>query len=123
MLCSNSQILGWIQSIASEILTRHPEDKADCVSIALGLVMLLIQVFRRLLESLFVSVFSGRIHVSHYAVGITFYILTGTSIAHPYLTRLNNKRKKNDSSFQKKNASMCTTCVPRHNPIVGLLSM
>lgn len=52
--------------------------------------MLLIQVFRRLLESLFVSVFSGKIHISHYAVGIVFYILTGTSLAHPYLTRLNN---------------------------------
>lgn len=54
--------------------------QTDCFSVLLTLALLTIQLFRRLYESLFVSSFSGKMHLSHYVIGVLFYFLVNLTV-------------------------------------------
>ena len=69
------------------------EPQVNCASVLLGLLLLLFQVSRRLYECLFVSIFSGRIHIVHYFVGIGFYLLVGATVASPMVKIHEGKSK------------------------------
>ena len=69
----------------SEILGLHFTPSTDCFTVFLSLVLLLVQTCRRLFESLFVSVFTGKMNVAHYLLGVIYYILDATSLAAPLL--------------------------------------
>lgn len=52
----------------------------DCFSVLFTLSLLTIQLARRLYESLFVSSFSGEMHLGHYVIGLVFYALVNLTI-------------------------------------------
>ena len=58
-----------------------------CTSVVLSVVLLLFQVGRRFMECCLISVFTGKIHVAHYLVGLLFYALAGLSLSAPLLSR------------------------------------
>ena len=69
----------------SHILSLHFTPHIDCFTVFVSLFLLLVQTCRRLYECCFISVFSSRIHILHYFVGIAFYILDGAAVAVPFL--------------------------------------
>lgn len=68
----------------SHVLSLHFTPHIDCFTIFVSLFLLLVQTCRRLYECCFISVFSSRIHISHYFVGIAFYTLDAASVAVPF---------------------------------------
>jgi hypothetical protein len=54
--------------------------RVDCFSVLLTLVLLTIQLFRRLYECLFVLSFSGKMHLGHYVIGVLFYFLVNLTV-------------------------------------------
>lgn len=69
----------------SQILDLHFTPRIDCFTVLVSLLLLLLQTCRRLFECLFISVFTGNIHISHHLVGVTYYILDATALAVPFL--------------------------------------
>ena len=69
----------------SHILSLHFTSHIDCFTVFVSLFLLLVQTCRRLYECCFISVFSSRIHILHYFVGIAFYILDAAAVAAPFL--------------------------------------
>ena len=69
----------------SQILDLRFTARIDCFTVLVSLLLLLLQTCRRLFECLFISVFTGSIHISHYLVGVTYYILDATALAVPFL--------------------------------------
>lgn len=69
----------------SRILGLRFTPHVDCFTVLVSLVLLLVQACRRLFECLFISVFTGKIHISHYLVGVVFYILDTAAVAVPFL--------------------------------------
>lgn len=69
----------------SQILGLRFTLHVDCFTVLVSLVLLLVQTCRRLFECLFISVFTGKIHISHYLVGVVFYILDTAAVAVPFL--------------------------------------
>ncbi|XP_066575997.1 polyprenal reductase isoform X2 [Amia ocellicauda] len=72
----------WLQSTIS-FLTRStaPSPEGEQLSITLGQALLWIHSFRRLLECVFVSVYSdGVIHLVQYGFGLSYYILLGLTV-------------------------------------------
>ena len=77
-------------SIVKELDTPFPSmlgivdttspSKVDCSSGFLTLVLLTIQLSRRLYECLFVSSFSGKMHLGHYVIGVLFYFLVNLTV-------------------------------------------
>ena len=65
--------------IDQNIITASSSEM-DCFSILLTLVLLKIQLFRRLYESLFVSSFSGKMHLAHYITGVVFYFMVNITV-------------------------------------------
>ena len=65
--------------IARNVITASSSEM-DCFSVLLTLVLLKIQQFRRLYESLFVSSFSGKMHIGHYAIGYVFYFMVNITV-------------------------------------------
>ena len=55
--------------------------KVDCFSVLLTLVLLTFQLIRRLCECLFVSAFSGKMHIGHYVLGLVYYFLVNLTVA------------------------------------------
>ncbi|XP_068724303.1 polyprenol reductase-like isoform X1 [Montipora capricornis] len=82
----------------SEILDLHFTPSTDCFTVLLSLLLLLVQTCRRLFESLFVSVFTGKMNVAHYLLGVIYYILDATSLAAPLL------------QCSKRDEDWCHTC-------------
>lgn len=68
----------------SQVLDLNYTPHVDCFTVLVSLLLLLAQTCRRLFECLFISVFSGKIHMSHYLVGVAFYVLDATSLAAPF---------------------------------------
>ena len=77
--------------IIFHLVTFHRESHVDCFTVLLCLFLLLVQTSRRLFECLFVSTFSGKIHVGHYVAGILFYTLDAASLAAPLLSNHSNE--------------------------------
>ncbi|XP_071504267.1 polyprenal reductase-like [Diadema antillarum] len=66
-----------------ETLTNYPisTPRVDLLSITIAIMVIVVHAFRRILECLFVSVYSkSNMHVAHYLAGIFFYSLQGFSI-------------------------------------------
>ncbi|XP_031574504.1 polyprenol reductase-like [Actinia tenebrosa] len=85
IFCNKEHDTSWLYFFISLITSGSSyTNNIDCLSVVIGLVLLLIQVSRRLLECVCISVFTGRIHLSHYAVGIVYYVLAGASLVAPF---------------------------------------
>ena len=69
----------------AQLLDLNYTPHVDCFTVLISLLLLLAQTCRRLFECLFISVFTSKIHVSHYLVGLSFYVLDATSIAASFL--------------------------------------
>ena len=69
----------------SRILDLSYTPHVDCFTVLVSLLLLMVQACRRLFECLFISVFSGKIHMSHYLVGVCYYVLDATALAAPFL--------------------------------------
>lgn len=69
----------------AQILNLNYNPHVNCFTVLVSLLLLLVQTCRRLFECLFVSVFSGKIHLSHFLVGVAYYGLDVTSIAVSFL--------------------------------------
>lgn len=69
----------------AQILDLNYNPHIDCFTVLVSLLLLLLQTCRRLFECLFISMFSGKIHMSHYLVGVTYYGLDVTSITASFL--------------------------------------
>ena len=80
--------------IARNVITASSSEM-DCFSVLLTLVLLKIQQFRRLYESLFVSSFSGKMHIGHYAIGYVFYFLVNITV----LAEIPHARAKGNHIF------------------------
>lgn len=74
-----------ITNIVAQVLDLDYNPHVDCFTVLVSLLLLLAQTCRRLFECLFISVFTGKIHISHYLVGVSFYVLDVTSIAASFL--------------------------------------
>jgi len=68
----------------SEIFDLYFTPPINCFTSLLSLVFLLMQTSRRLIESLFISIFTGKMNVAHYLLGVTYYILVSTALAAPF---------------------------------------
>nr|AWT24659.1 SRD5A3 [Protopterus annectens] len=79
---SGEQFPRWLQTVLYVLCQHAPMDKSgDEVSVVLMLVLLLLQSIHRLIECLFISVFSnGVIHLVQYCFGVCYYILLGLTI-------------------------------------------
>ena len=68
-----------------QILDLHYTPCVNCFTVLVSLLLLLVQCCRRLFECLFISVFTGKIHLSHYLVGLFYYVLDAIALASPLL--------------------------------------
>lgn len=65
----------WEKSLFDVLTSPERKPAVTSTSAAIGLVLLALQIYRRLYENLFVSVFSsGHINILHYIVGHTHYL-------------------------------------------------
>lgn len=65
----------WVNVTLDVFTTPDRKPAVNATTAALGLSLLALQIYRRLYENLFVSVFSsGRMNILHYIVGITHYL-------------------------------------------------
>ncbi|XP_045584966.1 polyprenal reductase isoform X2 [Procambarus clarkii] len=65
----------WVSVTLDVLTTPHRRPTVNATTAALGIILLAIQIYRRLYENLFISVFSsGRINILHYIVGHTHYV-------------------------------------------------
>lgn len=69
----------------AQILDLNFNPHVNCFTVLVSVLLLLVQTSRRLFECLFISVFSGKIHLSHFLVGVAYYGLDVTSIAVSFL--------------------------------------
>lgn len=76
----------------AQILDLNYNPHVNCFTVLICLLLLLGQTCRRLFECLFISVFSGKIHLLHYLVGVAYYGLDVTSIAASFLRVEKNDR-------------------------------
>ncbi|XP_078381124.1 polyprenal reductase-like [Oculina patagonica] len=83
----------------AQLLDLNYTPRVDCFTVLVSLLLLLAQAGRRLFECLFISVFTGRIHISHYLVGIFFYVFDATAMAASFL------------SVQKIDKDWCSSCI------------
>lgn len=72
-------------NIVAQLLDLNYNPHVNCFTVLVSLLLLLAQTCRRLFECLFISVFTGKIHILHYLVGVSFYVLDVTSLAAPFL--------------------------------------
>ena len=70
----------------AQILDLKYNPHVNCFTVLVSLLLMLGQTCRRLFECLFISVFSGKIHLAHYLVGVAYYGLDLASIAASSLT-------------------------------------
>lgn len=82
----------------AQILDLNCNPHVNCFTVLVSLLLLLVQTSRRLFECLFISVFSGKIHLSHFLVGVAYYGLDVTSIAVSFLR------------VEKKDRDWCSSC-------------
>lgn len=68
-----------------QMLDLHYTPCVNCFTVLVSLLLLLVQCCRRLFECLFISVFTGKIHLSHYLVGLFYYVLDAIALASPLL--------------------------------------
>ncbi|KAM8939503.1 polyprenal reductase [Pelodytes ibericus] len=80
----------WINSLYHYLGIGSQQTVGAELSTILAIVLLWVHSFRRLMECLYVSVFSkGMIHLAHYCLGIIYYVLVGiTLFSH---SRLDNR--------------------------------
>ncbi|KAG0711387.1 Polyprenol reductase [Chionoecetes opilio] len=72
---SGGSLPPWAAAALDVLTTPHRTQAASATSAALALCLLALQIYRRLYENLFVSVFSsGHMNVFHYIVGHTHYL-------------------------------------------------
>ncbi|KAK8401089.1 hypothetical protein O3P69_002690 [Scylla paramamosain] len=65
----------WATTTLDVLTTPHRTQAVNVTSAAMALCLLALQIYRRLYENLFVSVFSsGHMNILHYIVGHTFYL-------------------------------------------------
>lgn len=83
----------------AQILDLHYTPHISCFTVLVSLLLLLVQCCRRLFECLFISVFTGKIHLSHYLVGLFYYVLDATALAVPLLGE------------EKIDKDWCTLCI------------
>ncbi|KAK8731909.1 hypothetical protein OTU49_007323 [Cherax quadricarinatus] len=70
-----SPLPAWASLTLDVLSTPHRKPTVNVTTAALGLSLLAAQIYRRLYENLFISVFSsGRINILHYIVGHTHYL-------------------------------------------------
>ena len=107
----------------SHILSLHFTPHIDCFTAFVSLFLLLVQTCRRLYECCFISVFSSRIHILHYFVGIAFYILDTAAVAVPFLKAEQiDKGKINVNllvNFIKEGRKICYYCSAPINVKLG----
>ena len=107
----------------SHILSLHFTPHIDCFTAFVSLFLLLVQTCRRLYECCFISVFSSRIHILHYFVGIAFYILDAAAVAVPFLKAEQiDKGKINVNllvNFIKEGRKICYYCSAPINVKLG----
>lgn len=78
-----------------QILDLHYTPCVNYFTVLVSLLLLLVQCCRRLFECLFISVFTGKIHLSHYLVGLFYYVLDAIALASPLL----GKKKMDKGKF------------------------
>ena len=83
----------------SEIFDLYFTPPINCFTSLLSLVFLLMQTSRRLIESLFISIFTGKMNVAHYLLGVTYYILVSTALAAPFFQSSKSDEGKDNKGF------------------------
>lgn len=72
---SGASLPPWATITLDVLTTPHRKQAVSATSAAVALCLLALQIYRRLYENLFVSVFSsGHMNILHYVVGHTFYL-------------------------------------------------
>lgn len=72
---SGANLPPWAATTLDVLTTPHRTQAVSATSAALALCLLALQIYRRLYENLFVSVFSsGHMNILHYIVGHTHYL-------------------------------------------------
>ncbi|MPC60780.1 Polyprenol reductase [Portunus trituberculatus] len=72
---SEASLPPWAATTLDVLTTPHRTPAVNATSAAVALCLLALQIYRRLYENLFVSVFSsGHMNILHYIVGHTFYL-------------------------------------------------